>query len=153
MDVIDRKILHQLQTDSTLPIAEIAGHIGISSTPCWRRIQRLEKEGVIDRRVAILNRKALNLTITVFVMIKTGNHSGDWLEGFSRHIESIDEVAEFYRMSGTVDYLIKIIVPDIAAYDAVYKRIIKIDGLQDVSSSFAMEEIKFSTALPLHYAR
>ncbi len=153
MDAIDRKILHQLQTDSTLPIVEIAKHIGISSTPCWRRIQKLEKEGVISRRVAILDRKALNLTITVFVMIKTGNHSGDWLEEFSRHIESIDEVAEFYRMSGTVDYLIKIIVPDIAAYDAVYKRIIKIDGLQDVSSSFAMEEIKYSTALPLHYSR
>ncbi len=153
MDAIDRKILHHLQTDSTLPIAEIAEHVGISSTPCWRRIQRLEKQGVIARRVAILNRKELNLAITVFVMIKTGNHSGKWLEGFSRHIESIDEVAEFYRMSGTVDYLIKIIVPDIAAYDAVYKRIIKIDGLQDVSSSFAMEEIKFSTALPLHYSR
>ncbi len=153
MDTIDRKILHHLQTDSTLPIAEIAEHVGISSTPCWRRIQRLEKQGVIARRVAILNRKELNLAITVFVMIKTGNHSGEWLEGFSRHIESIDEVAEFYRMSGTVDYLIKIIVPDIAAYDAVYKRIIKIDGLQDVSSSFAMEEIKFSTALPLHYSK
>jgi len=153
MDSIDRKILHQLQTDSTLPIAEIAEHVGISSTPCWRRIQRLEKQGVIARRVAILNRKALNLAITVFVMIKTGNHSGKWLEDFSRHIENIDEVAEFYRMSGTVDYLIKIIVPDIAAYDAVYKRIIKIDGLQDVSSSFAMEELKFSTALPLHYSR
>ena len=153
MDSIDKKILHLLQTDSTLAIAEVAEHVGISSTPCWRRIQRLEKDGVITGRVAILNRKALNLAITVFVMIKTGNHSAEWLKAFSRHIESIDEVAEFYRMSGTVDYLIKIIVPDIEAYDAVYKRIIKIDGLQDVSSSFAMEEIKFSTALPLHYAR
>ncbi len=151
MDTIDKKILRILQTDSTLPIAEIADRVGISSTPCWRRIQRLDKEGVIARRVAILDRKALNLPITVFVMIKTGNHSAEWLEDFSRHIEVIDEVAEFYRMSGTVDYLIKIIVPDIEAYDAVYKRIIKIDGLQDVSSSFAMEELKFSTALPLHY--
>jgi len=152
MDTIDKKILSILQIDSTLPIAEIADRVGISSTPCWRRIQRLEKQGVIAKRVAILDRRALNLPITVFVMIKTGNHSAEWLEQFSRHIEIIDEVAEFYRMSGTVDYLIKIIVPDIEAYDAVYKRIIKIDGLQDVSSSFAMEELKFSTALPLHYA-
>jgi len=153
MDTIDKKILHLLQIDSTLPIAEIASQVGISSTPCWRRIQKLEKQGVIAARIAVLNRKALNLAITVFVMIKTGNHSAEWLEEFSQHIENIDEVAEFYRMSGTVDYLIKIIVPDIEAYDAVYKRIIKIDGLQDVSSSFAMEEIKFSTALPLQYAR
>ncbi len=153
MDAVDKKILNLLQTDSTLPIAEIANQVGISSTPCWRRIQKLEKQGVIEGRIVVLNRKALNLAITVFVMIKTGNHSSEWLEGFSRHIESIDEVAEFYRMSGTVDYLIKIIVPDIAAYDLVYKRIIKIDGLQDVSSSFAMEEIKFSTALPLQYAK
>jgi len=153
MDAIDKKILHQLQTDSTRPITDIADQVGISSTPCWRRIQKLEKDGVITRRVAILDRKALNLAITVFVMIKTGNHSAEWLEDFSNHIESIDEVAEFYRMSGTVDYLIKISVPDIEAFDAVYKRIIKIDGLQDVSSSFAMEEIKYSTALPLHYAQ
>ena len=153
MDTIDKKILHQLQTDSTRPITDIADQVGISSTPCWRRIQKLEKDGVITRRVAILDRKALNLAITVFVMIKTGNHSAEWLEDFSSHIESIDEVAEFYRMSGTVDYLIKISVPDIEAFDTVYKRIIKIDGLQDVSSSFAMEEIKFSTALPLHYSR
>ena len=153
MDAIDKKILHQLQTDSTRPITDIADQVGISSTPCWRRIQKLEKDGVITRRVAILDRKALNLAITVFVMIKTGNHSAEWLEEFSHHIESIDEVAEFYRMSGTVDYLIKISVPDIEAFDAVYKRIIKIDGLQDVSSSFAMEEIKYSTALPLHYAK
>lgn len=152
MDLIDKKILHHLQTDSTLPIVELAERVGISSTPCWRRIQKLEKEGVITRRVAILDRKALNLAITVFVMIKTGNHSAEWLEKFSRHIENIEEVLEFYRMSGTVDYLIKIIVPDIQAYDAVYKRIIKIEGLQDVSSSFAMEEVKFSTALPLHFA-
>ena len=153
MDSIDRKILHQLQIDSTLSITEIADQAGISSTPCWRRIQKLEKDGIIARRVAILNRQALNLAITVFVMIKTGNHSAEWLEEFSHHIESIDEVAEFYRMSGTVDYLIKIIVPDIKAYDAVYKRIIRIDGLQDVSSSFAMEEMKYSTALPLHYSK
>jgi len=152
MDATDKKILNLLQADSTLPISEIADRVGISSTPCWRRIQKLDREGIIARRVAILNRKALNLAITVFVMIKTGTHSGKWLEAFSRHIEDIDEVAEFYRMSGTVDYLLKIIVPDIEAYDAVYKRIIKIDGLQDVSSSFAMEELKFSTTVPLRYS-
>ena len=153
MDLIDKKILHQLQADSSLPISDIADQVGISSTPCWRRIQKLEKEGIIAKRVAILDRKALNLPITVFVMIKTGNHSAEWLEEFSQHIVGIDEVAEFYRMSGTVDYLIKIIVPNIEAYDAVYKRVIKIDGLQDVSSSFAMEELKYSTALPLHYVK
>lgn len=151
MDAIDKKILQILQNDSTIAIAEIADRVGISSTPCWRRIQNFEKEGVITKRVAIVDRAAINLPITVFVMIKTANHSAQWLEDFSRHIDTIEEVAEFYRMSGTVDYLMKIIVPDINAYDAVYKRIIQIDGLQDISSSFAMEEIKFSTALPLQY--
>jgi len=153
MDHIDKKILHLLQSDSTLSITELSDQVGISSTPCWRRIQKLEKEGIIARRVAILDRNSINLAITVFVMIKTGNHSIEWLQEFSNHIENIDEVAEFYRMSGTVDYLIKIIVPDIEAYDVVYKRIIQIDGIQDVSSSFAMEELKYSTALPLHYIK
>ena len=151
MDQIDRRILRLLQRDASLPIGRIAEEVGISTTPCWRRIQNLERDGTIKARVAVLNRERLNVPVTVFVSFKTGDHSADWLERFARHISDIEEVTDFYRMSGSVDYLAKIVVPDIAAYDAVYKRLISIGGLADVSSSFAMEEIKFTGALPLKY--
>ena len=152
MDSIDHKILAILQDDSTIAVAEIAERVGLSATPCWRRIQNLEKAGVIRRRVALLEPKALNLGDTVFVGQKTSQHSQDWLETFARKIAAIDEVVEFYRMSGDVDYLLKIVAPDIAGYDAVYKRLIAAIEFSDVSSSFAMEEIKYTTALPLKYA-
>jgi Lrp/AsnC family transcriptional regulator len=152
MDSIDHKILAILQDDSTIAVAEIAERVGLSATPCWRRIQNLEKAGVIRRRVALLEPKALNLGVTVFVGLKTSQHSQDWLETFARKIAAIDEVVEFYRMSGDVDYLLKIVAPDIAGYDAVYKRLIAAIEFSDVSSSFAMEEIKYTTALPLKYA-
>ena len=152
MDSIDHKILAILQDDSTIAVAEIAERVGLSATPCWRRIQNLEKAGVIRRRVALLEPKALNLGVTVFVGLKTSQHSQDWLETFARKIAAIDEVVEFYRMSGDVDYLLKIVAPDIAGYDAVYKRLIAAIEFSDVSSSFAMEEIKYPTALPLKYA-
>ncbi|MFP6728672.1 MAG: Lrp/AsnC family transcriptional regulator [Alphaproteobacteria bacterium] len=152
MDSIDHKILAILQDDSTIAVAEIAERVGLSATPCWRRIQNLEKAGVIRRRVALLEPKALNLGVTVFVGLKTSQHSQDWLETFARKIAAIDEVVEFYRMSGDVDYLLKIVAPDIAGYDAVYKRLIAAIEFSDVSSSFAMEEIKYTTVLPLKYA-
>ncbi len=152
MDNIDRKILTVLQEDCTIAVAEISERVGLSATPCWRRIQNLEKAGVIRRRVALLDGRALNVGVTVFVGLKTGKHSLGWLEDFARRIAAIDEVVEFYRMEGDVDYLLKVVAPDIAGYDAVYKRLIAAVDFSDVSSSFAMEEIKYTTALPLDYA-
>jgi len=151
MDGFDRKILDCLQRDAGMPLSEIAEQVGLSSTPCWRRVQNLEKAGIIAGRVAILDPAKLNVGVTVFVAIKTGQHSREWLEAFARHVDSIEEVMEFYRMSGDVDYMLRVVVPDIAAYDAVYKRLIGIGGLSDVSSTFAMERIKYITALPLNY--
>ena len=153
MDARDKQILNLLQADATLSVAEIAERVGLSTTPCWRRIQNLEKSGVIRKRVALLDAGKMNVGVTVFVRIRTSHHEYDWLEGFARAVADIDEVVEFYRMSGEIDYLLRIVVPDIAAYDAVYKRLIKTADLADVSSSFAMEEIKATTALPVHYAR
>ncbi|MEE8507335.1 MAG: Lrp/AsnC family transcriptional regulator [Kiloniellales bacterium] len=152
MDRIDRNILQILQEDATLPVADIAEQVGLSSTPCWRRIQNLEKAGVIKRRVALLDAEKLNCGVTVFVHLRTSQHSHDWLEKFSAVVLRMDEVVEFYRMSGDIDYLLRIVVPDIAGYDAVYKRLINAAALSDVSSSFALETIKFTTALPLKYA-
>ena len=151
MDAIDKKILACLQEDATLPVGEIAERVGLSSTPCWRRIRNLEASGVIQSRVALLNPEKLNLGVTVFVGVKTSQHSYDWLERFAAALSEIDEVVEFYRMSGDIDYMLRIVVPDIAGYDAVYKRLIQSADLSDVSSSFAMERIKFTTALPLDY--
>ena len=151
MDDIDKKILAYLQEDATLPVGEIAERVGLSSTPCWRRIRNLEESGVIQSRVALLNPEKLNLGVTVYVGVKTSQHSYDWLESFAAALSQIDEVVEFYRMSGDTDYLLRIVVPDIAGYDAVYKRLIQSADLSDVTSSFAMERIKFTTALPLDY--
>ncbi len=152
MDRIDRKILQCLQEDASLPLSEVAERVGLSTTPCWRRIQNLEKAGVIRRRVALLDPDKLNVGVTVFVRVKTGRHDYDWLESFAEQIAGIEEVVEFYRMSGDIDYLLRVVVPDIAGYDAVYKRLIQLAGLADVSSNFAMERIKSTTALPLGYA-
>lgn len=153
MDAFDRKILDCLQEDATRSVAEIANQVGLSSTPCWRRIQNLEKAGVITQRVALLNPEKLNVGVTVFVAVRTQHHDADWLHAFAKAVSGIEEVVEFYRMSGDVDYLLRIVVPDIAAYDAVYKRLIAKIELSDVSSSFAMECIKQTTALPLKYLR
>jgi Lrp/AsnC family transcriptional regulator len=152
MDRADRRILDCLQEDASLPVAEIAERVGLSTTPCWRRIQKLEKAGVIRKRVALLDPGKLNVGVTVFVRVKAGAHSYDWLERFAEAISRIDEVVEFYRMSGDIDYLLRIVVPDIASYDAVYKRLITVADFAEVNSNFAMEQIKYSTALPLHYA-
>ena len=153
MDSIDKKILNCLQADTSLSISEIADRVNLSQTPCWRRIQNMEKSGVIKRRVAILDRNCINLGITVFVSLKTRHHNREWLDKFARAVDDLPEVVEFYRMSGDVDYLLKVVVPDINAYDDVYKRLIDKIDLDDVSSTFAMEEIKCETALPLGYIR
>ncbi|HEX7639308.1 MAG TPA: Lrp/AsnC family transcriptional regulator [Burkholderiaceae bacterium] len=152
MDAIDRKILDILQQDAEQQVAQIAERVGLSTTPCWRRIQRLKESGVIRGQVALVDPKAVNVGVTVFVSVRTSTHSQQWFEQFRAAVAAIPEVVEFYRMSGEVDYLLRVVVPDIAAYDAVYKRLIAGSGLFDVSSSFAMEELKFTTALPLGYA-
>ena len=152
MDRIDRKILAALQEDAGRPVADIAAAVGLSQSPCWRRIQKLEADGVIQRRVALLDAAKLNVVVTVFVAVRTSRHDLDWIETFARAVTDIPEVVEFYRMSGEVDYLLRVVVPDIAAFDAVYKRLIARVPLSDVTSSFAIEQIKYTTALPLDYA-
>lgn len=153
MDRTDRKILTILQEDATRSIADIAERVELSQTPCWRRIRNLEKTGVIRQRVAILDRDKLNLGVTVFVALKTNQHNPDWMARLSEAVVRVPEVVGFYRMSGDVDYLLQIVVPDIAAYDGVYKRLISAVDLSDVSSSFVMEEIKRTHVLPLTYVR
>jgi Lrp/AsnC family transcriptional regulator len=152
MDAQDRKILRLLQEDATLPVAAIAERVGLTATPCWRRIQKLEEAGIVRRRVALLDRAKLNLGVTVFVAVRTNQHNMAWYERFARVVSQIDEIVGFYRMSGEIDYLLHVVVPDIAGYDAVYKRLIAEIELSDVSSSFAMEVIKETTRLPLDYA-
>ena len=152
MDDFDRKILTCLQENAATPVAEIAERVGLSTSPCWRRIQKLEEAGVIRERVALLDAEKLNVGVTVFVSVRTNQHSMEWAEKFCRAVSEIPEVVEFYRMSGAVDYLLRVVVPDIAAYDAVYKRLIRVADLYDVSSAFAMERIKYTTALPVTYA-
>ncbi len=152
LDRIDREILTCLQRDATLPVAEIAERVGLSTTPCWRRIQRLERDGVIAGRVALLDPDKLHLGVTVFVHIRTAQHNAAWLEKFAAAVAAIPEVVELYRMSGDIDYLMRVVVPDIAGYDAIYQRLIAAVELSDVSSTFAMERIKHTTALPVDYA-
>ena len=152
LDDFDRRILDCLQQDATLPIAEVAERVGLSPSPCWRRIRRLEEEGIIRARVALLDARRMQVGVTVFVTIRTNRHSMDWAERFCRAVSAIPEVLEFHRMSGSVDYLLRVVVPDIAAYDGVYKRLIEMADLYDVSSSFSMEQIKYTTALPTTYA-
>jgi Lrp/AsnC family transcriptional regulator len=152
MDAIDRRILAILQQDADTPLAAIAERVHLSHTPCWRRIQKLRAAGVIRKQVALCDPKALNVGVTVFVSVRTNQHTQAWLERFTRGVRDIPEVVEFYRMSGDVDYLLRVVVPDIAAYDAVYRKLIRIADLFDVSSAFAMEQMKYTTALPLDYA-
>ncbi|MBH64173.1 MAG: ArsR family transcriptional regulator [Alphaproteobacteria bacterium] len=152
MDAIDLKILTCLQEDTTLPLAAIAKRVGLSSTPCWRRIQKLEEAGVIRQRVALLDGTKLNCGVTVFVSIRTDQHTAAWLKKFASVVTDFPEVVEFYRMSGEIDYLLRVVVPDMAAYDNFYQRLIEAVDLSDVSSSFAMEQIKYTTSLPLNYA-
>ena len=153
MDKLDAKILELLQGNATLTAAEIADRVGLSKAPCWRRIQKLQQAGVIQRTVVVLDAHALNVGTTVFVTLKTGNHSEAWFEKFVRAVREIPEVTEIHRMSGDVDYLIRIVVPDIDAYDVVYKRLISAVEFQDVSASFVLETLKCTTALPLCYVK
>ena len=151
MDRLDRMILTILQEDATVPVAEIGRRVGLSTTPCWRRIQKMEEDGVIKRRVAVIDPAKVNAKVTVFVFITTNQHNEDWMTRFSKVMSEFPEVVEFYRMSGQVDYLAKLVVPDIEAYDAFYKKLVAKIDIMDVSSAFAMGRIKETTALPLAY--
>ena len=151
IDRIDRRILDILQHDATLPVAKIARKVGLSTTPCWRRIQKMEEDGVIKGRVAVLDPAKINAGVTVFVSVRTNEHNEAWMRKFAAVVDDFSEVVEFYRMSGEVDYLLRVVVPDIAAYDAFYKRMIARIEIRDVSSAFAMEQIKYTTELPLDY--
>ena len=149
MDAIDRKILLTLQEDASLSVAEIGQRVGLSSTPCWKRIQRLEADGGIQRRVAIVDQDKIGLGITVFVSVETDDHSQDWLSRFATLVSEMPEVMEFYRMAGDVDYMLRVVAADMQAYDAFYKRLISAVPLKNVTSRFAMEKIKSTTMLPI----
>jgi Lrp/AsnC family transcriptional regulator len=153
LDDTDIKILSILQDDCTRPVADIGKEVGLSTTPCWRRIQKLEEAGVVRGRVAVLDPHLINVGVTVFIEIKTNQHTLDWLERFRAAIIDMSEVVEAYRMAGEVDYLLRVVVPDIAAYDDFYKRLISRLEISKVSSAFAMEQMKYTTALPLQFAK
>ncbi len=151
MDSFDKHILSILQKDCTLSTSDIAERVGLSTTPCWRRIQAMEKSGIIKARVALADPEKLNVALSIFVMVKTNQHNPDWLTTFAKVAGDFPEIVEFYRMSGEVDYLLRVVVPDMTAYDKFYKALITKVDFSDISSSFAMEEIKYTTALPIDY--
>ena len=148
MDRTDLKILAILQEDASLPVAEVAARVNLSQTPCWRRIQQLEAAGVIERRVAILNPEAVGLGLSVFVEIEAADHSPEWLDGFAGAVAAMPEVMEVYRMAGDVDYLLRVAVGSMAEYDDFYRRLIAEVPLKNVTSRFAMERVKSTTAYP-----
>ena len=149
LDAIDRKILTVLQDDASLSVAEIGDRVGLSSTPCWKRIQRMEAEGIITRRVALVDQNKIGLGITVFVSVESGDHSEAWLKTFADAVSAMPEVMEFYRMAGDVDYTLRVVVADMQSYDIFYKKLIGAVALKNVTSRFAMEKIKSVTALPV----
>ena len=152
IDKIDRELLALLQADASLSLQTLSERVQLSTTPCWRRIQRLEREGYIRQRVALLDPERLNVGVTVFVSIRTSEHNERWVKRLKAVVAAIPQIVECHRMGGDVDYLLRVVVPDIKGYDAVYQRLIRDIELADVSSSFAMERLKYTTALPLDYA-
>jgi Lrp/AsnC family transcriptional regulator len=150
MDEIDRLLLRILQQDATLSIAQMAERVGLSATPCWKRIQKLEAAGVITRRVAIVDPDRVGVGLSVLVSIEAGEHTPEWLQSFSSGVAAMPEVMEVYRLAGDVDYLLRVAVADMSEYDAFYKRLIAVAPMKNVTSRFAMERIKHTTAYPLH---
>jgi Lrp/AsnC family transcriptional regulator len=148
MDSTDRKLLSLLQDDASMPLQDIAARVGLSVNPCWRRIKRMESEGIIRARVAVLDPEKVGLNVTVFVRIKIREHTSEWVKRFAAAVRSMAEIAECHRMGGDVDYMLKVVVADIAGYDRVYKELItKVPGLADVSALFSMERIKYTTKI------
>lgn len=159
LDKSEKDILRMLQDDASLPLATIAKRVHLSLTPCWRRIQKLRDEGVLRKEVGLVDPEKVNVGVNVFVSIRIGEHNVTWLKEFRNAVQALPQVVEFYRMSGDVDLLLRIVVPDIRAYDAIYQQLMNIartltthPGLFDVSSNFALEQVKYTTALPLDYA-
>jgi Lrp/AsnC family transcriptional regulator len=150
MDEIDRLLLEILQQDATLSLAQMAERVGLSPTPCWKRIQKLEARGVIMCRVAIVDPVRVGVGLSVLVNVEAGEHSPEWLQRFSAGVGGMPEVMEVYRTAGEVDYVLRVAVADMAEYDTFYKRLIAIAPMKNVTSRFAMERIKHSTAYPLH---
>ncbi|WP_226702952.1 Lrp/AsnC family transcriptional regulator [Microbulbifer elongatus] len=149
LDAIDRQLLAILQSDVSLSIEELAERVGLTKTPCWRRIQKLEKSGIIRRKVALLDAEVLGLPVSVFAQVKTNQHSAEWAESFSNAMADLPEVVDCYRMAGDYDYILRIVVSDVASYDRFYKKLIAHSGISDVASNFAMEQIKSTTQLPI----
>jgi Lrp/AsnC family transcriptional regulator len=149
MDKTDRRLLELVQEDVSLSMSRLAKKVGISTTACWNRIRRLESEGMIVRRVALVDPARVGMGLTVFVSICASEHSSEWLERFAQRVSAMPEVVEFYRMAGDVDYMLRVLVPDMAAFDRFYKRLIKDTSFSDVTSRFAMERIKQTTAIPI----
>jgi len=149
MDATDTKILMLLQENADISIAEIAQRVNLSQTPCWKRVQRLEATGVILKRVALVDPEKVGLGLTVFTSIEIADHSGQGLQHFAETVLAMPEVMEFYRMAGDVDYMLRVVVPDTTAYDAFYKRLIDAISLKNVTSRFAMQRVKFTTAYAL----
>ena len=152
MDKIDRKLLTLLQDNADRPLNELADAVHLTPTPCWKRIQRMTQQGVIRKKVVLCEPSKLNLGLTAFVAVRTTQHNDAWLRKFAAAVQSIPEIVEAYRMSGEIDYMLRVVVPDIQGYDSVYRKLIRAVELSDVSSSFAMERIKYSTALPVDFA-
>lgn len=149
LDRIDRKILHELMQDTTLPVAQLAERVGLSQTPCWKRVQKLEAAGVITGRVALVAPEQIGLRLTVFVEIEAADHTSDWREAFADLMSIYPEVVEVHRMAGEVDYLLKVVVPDMAAYDALYLDLTDQLPCRNVTSKFSMERMKATTVLPI----
>ncbi|MBB5210272.1 Lrp/AsnC family transcriptional regulator [Microbulbifer hydrolyticus] len=149
LDAIDRQLLAILQSDVSLSIEELAERVGLTKTPCWRRIQKLEKSGIIRRKVALLDAEVLGLPVSVFAQVKTNQHSAEWADSFSNAMADLPEVVDCYRMAGDYDYILRIVVSDVASYDRFYKKLIAHSGISDVASNFAMEQIKSTTQLPI----
>jgi Lrp/AsnC family transcriptional regulator len=152
MDTTDRKLLDILQQDAALSLDDFSERVGLSRNACWRRIKRLEDEGIIKARVTLLDADSINVGLTAFIALRTTEHSAKWLDQFAKAVRGIPEIIGVYRMTGDIDYLLQVVIPDVAAYDRLYKRLIGKITLADVSSSFVMEEIKSTTVLPLDYA-
>jgi Lrp/AsnC family transcriptional regulator len=152
VDATDKRILGLLQQDASVSLQQLSEAVHLSTTACWRRLQGLEQEGYILRKVALLSPQKLGVGVTVFVSIRTTQHNDRWMHRLYKVIDEIPEIVEFYRMSGDIDYLLRVVVPDVGGYDAVYKRLVSGIELAGVSSSFAIEQIKWTTALPLDYA-
>ncbi|RTZ16924.1 Lrp/AsnC family transcriptional regulator [Vibrio aquaticus] len=150
LDKIDRKILDLLQNDGTLSLSDVAEQVNLTTTPCWKRLKKLEEAGVIQKRVALLNPEKLDLSFTAFVLVKTSDHSQEWYNQFVSTASEFPEVMEFYRMAGEYDYMLKVLVKDMQCFDRFYKKLVNsVEGLSNVTSTFAMEPLKYTTALPI----